>query len=856
MADGVSGNSIYLHGDLDLTIIEARMLPNMDIVSEHFRRCITVCDTIKFHSSDHASAAGDRTTHLRKKIITSDPYVTVTVPQATVARTRVIKNAQNPCWDEHFNIPLAHPVVDLEFRVKDDDIFGAQLIGTVKIPAQRIASGERVSGWFPILGSSGEPPKRDAALRIEMEFKPVEKNPLYLRGIANDPEHKGVRHAYFPLRKASSVRLYQDAHVPEGMLPKIELEGGQVYRHEKCWEDICYAISEAHHMIYLVGWSIYHKIKLVREPSRPLPRGGDLTLGELLQYKSQEGVRVLLLVWDDKTSHDKLFFKSAGVMQTHDEETKKFFKHSSVMCVLAPRYASSKLSIIKQQVVGTVFTHHQKCVIVDTQASGNDRKITAFLGGLDLCDGRYDTPEHRLLRDLDTVFSGDFHNPTFPAGKRAPRQPWHDLHCRIDGPAAYDVLINFEQRWRKATKWKEFAMLVKKASHWHEDALIKVDRISWILSPFVPPSKDGSTTVPGDDPAVWVTSEDDPENWHVQIFRSIDSGSLKGFPKNVHAAQSQNLTCAKNLVIDKSIQTGYIQAIRSAQHFIYIENQYFIGSSYAWPSYKDAGADNLIPMELALKIANKIRAKERFAVYIVLPMWPEGDPNSTAMQEILFWQGQTMQVMYKVVAEELKSMQRDDLHPQDFLNFYCLGNREEFHEDALNSNGAAVTDSHKYGRFMIYVHAKGMIIDDEYVIVGSANINQRSMAGTKDTEIAMGAYQPHHTWSARKRHPFGQIYGYRMSLWSEHLGLGGTETCFKEPESLECVKKVNEIASENWSKFTSENFSQLQGHLLKYPVQVDAAGNVSPLAGHENFPDVGGRVLGTCSQTIPDILTT
>lgn len=39
----------------------------------------------------------------------------------------------------------------------------------------------------------------------------------------------------------------------------------------------------------------------------------------------------------------------AGVMQTHDEETRKFFKHSSVHCVLSPRYASSKLSIFKQQ---------------------------------------------------------------------------------------------------------------------------------------------------------------------------------------------------------------------------------------------------------------------------------------------------------------------------------------------------------------------------------------------------------------------------------------------------------------------------------------------------------------------------
>lgn len=34
---------------------------------------------------------------------------------------------------------------------------------------------------------------------------------------------------------------------------------------------------------------------------------------------------------------------------------------------------------------------------------------------------------------------------------------------------------------------------------------------------------------------------------------------------------------------------AYIQAIRTAQRFIYIENQYFLGSSYAWPSYKAAG---------------------------------------------------------------------------------------------------------------------------------------------------------------------------------------------------------------------------------------------------------------------------
>jgi len=36
----------------------------------------------------------------------------------------------------------------------------------------------------------------------------------------------------------------------------------------------------------------------------------DMNLGDLLKYKSQEGVRVLLLVWDDRTSHDNFFLRT------------------------------------------------------------------------------------------------------------------------------------------------------------------------------------------------------------------------------------------------------------------------------------------------------------------------------------------------------------------------------------------------------------------------------------------------------------------------------------------------------------------------------------------------------------------
>lgn len=37
---------------------------------------------------------------------------------------------------------------------------------------------------------------------------------------------------------------------------------------------------------------------------------------------------------------------------------------------------------------------------------------------------------------------------------------------------------------------------------------------------------------------------------------------------------------------------------------------------------------------------------------------------------------------------------------------------------------------------IIYVHSKLMIVDDRYVVCGSANINDRSMLGKRDSEIA------------------------------------------------------------------------------------------------------------------------
>jgi phospholipase D1/2 len=68
---------------------------------------------------------------------------------------------------------------------------------------------------------------------------------------------------------------------------------------------------------------------------------------------------------------------------------------------------------------------------------------------------------------------------------------------------------------------------------------------------------------------------------------------------------------------------------------VYIENQYFLGSCYNWAEAQDVGCDHTVCAELVYKIVCKIRAGQRFAAYIVQPMFPEGDPYSGAAPDLM-----------------------------------------------------------------------------------------------------------------------------------------------------------------------------------------------------------------------------
>ncbi|KAH7574130.1 hypothetical protein JRO89_XS03G0255700 [Xanthoceras sorbifolium] len=764
-------------------------------------------------------------------------YATVDLDKARMARTSMVdRHPSTPEWNESFRIFCAHMISNVVFTIKDDNPIGATLIGRAYVPVMDVIRGYIVNRWVPIYDENRNPVPGGSKIQVKLEYVDVVDDSNWSQGIKS-PQFDGVPYAFFNQRQGCKVTLYQDAHVPDNFKPIIPLTGEKSYEFHRCWEDIFDAIVNAKHFIYITGWSVYTEITLIRDPGRPKP-GGDTTLGQLLRRKADEGVLVLMLVWDDRTSVEEL--KKDGLMATHDEETEAYFRNTNVHCVLCPRIADNSRSIIQGYQIGTMFTHHQKTVVVDSAVvvevpdeGLQKRRIVSFVGGIDLCDGRYDTQEHPLFSTLNTIHHQDFHQPNFTGSsirKGGPREPWHDIHCKLEGPVAWDVLYNFEQRWRKQVGDKYI----------------------------IPPNKLGELVV---HPSSTVSS--DTEAWNVQLFRSIDGGAVTGFPEDPKEAAKVGLVTGKDNVIDRSIQDAYINAIRRAKNFIYIENQYFLGSSYGWLSrdirVPDIGALHLIPKELSLKIVSKIEAGERFAVYVVIPMWPEGIPESGSVQAILDWQRRTMEMMYTDIAQALQKKGLNT-NPREYLTFFCLGNREavkpgEYVPPEKPEPNSDYLRAQQSRRFMIYVHAKMMIVDDEYIIIGSANINQRSMDGGRDTEIAMGAFQPNHLVANQPAR--GQIHGFRMALWREHLG--GLDNDIEQPETVECVRMVNEAAYDNWQMYSNNEgfFEQgIPGHLLRYPIEVTNNGSVTTLPGLDFFPDTQARIFGNKSDYLPPILTT
>ena len=730
------------------------------------------------------------------------------IGDTSLLKTSVKKNCLNPVWDEQFTVPVCHYCSSLDVKVKDREHIGGETVGRFQIPTEQLLSGQPVSGWYDlVVNNDGE-----VQGRVHIWLQHLSTKQMGDKG-------KVLEDAYFEASGDNLLTLYQDADTPQlSVFDGIKNTDGTQYRSTRCWMDLFQAISEAEQFIYITGWSVFTGISLLRGEARATAE--ESNIGELLKKKSSQGVKVLIMTWNDKSNDGGLL---DGMMGTHDEDTKEFFAGTGVICANVPRDKRSWLGL-GGTFVSTCYTHHQKTIVTDASSKDDSesRRLIAFVGGLDITDGRYDTPEFPLFSTLNTLHAGDFYQNCTPGASQAtgPRQPWHDIHAKVEGPAAKDICQNFMDRWVNQNSTQV-------------DCLASLDNI------------DLDATGPHDE------STGGP--WVLQVFRSITSDSAH-FDKTREARLHKKY----GSLVDNSIERAYINLIRNAESYIYIENQYFLGSAYAWLKDRDTLSQHIIPMEITQKIISKISCGEEFKVYICIPMYPEGDPTSDASQEILYWQFCTMESMYQSIAQAIK---KSDLkgHPQDYLNFYCLGKRES-PEDVPEDLDNPEDDSpagivRKSLRHPVYVHSKLMVVDDDYIVVGSANINQRSLGGNRDSEICIGGYQPSQTNDMTKGSPKGAIHTFRLALWSAHLG--GYKPAWDSPNTNECLNQVQAVTSSNWSSYTAPAPQHSHVHLLPYPLSISKAGQVSALPPpYHTFPDTTAPVTGSKSGYLPSKLTT
>ncbi|KAL1442212.1 hypothetical protein MTO96_007835 [Rhipicephalus appendiculatus] len=201
--------------------------------------------------------------------------------------------------------------------------------------------------------------------------------------------------------------------------------------------------------------------------------------------------------------------------------------------------------------------------------------------------------------------------------------------------------------------------------------------------------------------------------------------------------------------IESSIHSAYIDNIVNAKHYIYIENQFFITLEQGNPTVENQIGEAL--------------NKQNFRVYVVMPLLPAfegevGTDTGVAIQAITHWNYASMCRGDSSILERLKAADVPD--PTKYIDFFGLRKHDELHG--------------KLTQELVYVHSKLMIVDDEVTIIGSANINDRSLLGRRDSELAVVV----HDTDREKSIMDGRIYSagrfagaLRRTLFREHLGL-------------------------------------------------------------------------------------
>lgn len=170
------------------------------------------------------------------------------------------------------------------------------------------------------------------------------------------------------------------------------------------------AVKRATGSILVVGWDFDSRLQLVRDGAGD---GWPTALGDFLNavVAARPGLHARVLGWD----FAMLYLLDRELLPVYTLDWRTHRRLSFRLDGEHPLGAS----------------HHQKVAVIDDRV--------AFVGGLDLTRGRWDTPEHRE------------HDPRRVDADGARYPPFHDVQLMVDGDAARALGELVRARWARAT---------------------------------------------------------------------------------------------------------------------------------------------------------------------------------------------------------------------------------------------------------------------------------------------------------------------------------------------------------------------------------------------------------------------
>ena len=392
--------------------------------------------------------------------------------------------------------------------------------------------------------------------------------------------------------------------------------------------------------------------------------------------------------------------------------------------------------------------------------------------------------------------------------------PWHDVHSRIIGEAVANISKHFIQRWNYANSVERHIRVLSSinndsiSQNYKFNFTQKLAKINTIKNiqlqeqdEFILEEKnlDNIILSGGENPKFesemksYVFSEiktdssiDKNKTNKTEIYKKYFTEGIP--PSNVQVLRSVSKWSAGVNKKECSILNSYYRLIKNAKHYIYIESQFFVSKS--WNKKERINNIYCISDEVKNKIAYYIRRriekayikKQNFKVYIFIPLLPgfAGDPQDSDTIKIILkhtYAGISRNYGLSLI-EQLEQIMGNKW--KNYIGFFSLRNH------ALLNNIPKTE--------IIYIHSKLMIIDDKTVLIGSANLNDRSMLGDRDSEFAVIINEKKELENKKTGKKFimngksnynatNFAVELRKSLMAEHLGISQNDPILDDPVS-------------------------------------------------------------------------